>query len=78
MSSCRIRRVRLAPIDARTANSCCRAIPRASNRIETLAHPITSSAITAAKSKTKVPEKRPSTSSFEGDNCNAPVAAKVS
>ena len=64
MSSCRTRRTRLAPIEARTASSCCRAIPRASSRIETLAHPITKSAITATNRSTNVPEKWPSTSSL--------------
>ncbi len=48
-------RRRPAPTAVLTANSCCRAVPRASSRIETFPHPITSSNITAPKSKYSVP-----------------------
>ena len=40
VSSCRIKRPRPAPIDARTASSDCRAAPRASSKPATLTHAI--------------------------------------
>jgi len=40
VSNWRIRRLRPAPTDARTASSCWRAVPRARSRIETFAQPI--------------------------------------
>ena len=73
VSNWRIRRVRLAPTEARTASSCWRAVPRASSRMEALAQPMISSASTAANSSTSVPAKRPSTSSF-----NVTITTRIS
>ncbi len=50
-------RPRLAPIAVRTANSCCRAVPRASSRIDTLPHPIASNRATALNSRYNVPPR---------------------
>src|SRR5580693_3012591 len=41
----------LAPTADRIANSCCRAVPRARSRIETLPQPMASSSATAPKSR---------------------------
>ena len=57
-------RMRLAPIAVLTANSCCRAVPRASSRIETFAHPMASSNITAANTRYSVPPIERRTQSF--------------
>jgi len=54
VSSCRIMRIRPAPTAARTANSCCRSVPRASSKMETLPQPISSSDATAPSSRYKV------------------------
>ncbi len=48
-------RPRCAPIAARTASSCCRAAPRANNRIDTFPHPIASNSVTAPNSRYSVP-----------------------
>jgi hypothetical protein len=45
----------VAPNAARTANSCWRAVPCASSRIDTFPQPIANSTATAPKSKYKVP-----------------------
>ena len=47
------------PREVRTANSCCRAAPRASNRIEALAQPMTSSSTAAANEFATVPRVPP-------------------
>ena len=44
----------LAPTAERIANSCCRAVPRARSRMETLPQPMASSSATAPKSKNLV------------------------
>ena len=54
VSSCRIMRIRPAPTAARTANSCCRSVPRASSKMETLPQPISSSDATAPSNRYKV------------------------
>ena len=51
VSNCRTILPRAAPSAARTASSCCRCVPRASSRIDTLAHPINSSDATAPNSR---------------------------
>ena len=43
------------PHGGRTANSCCRAVPRASSRIDTFPHPIASNSATAPNSRYNVP-----------------------
>ena len=50
MSSCRTRRHRVAPSDARIAISFSRAVARASSMLATLLHAISSSSPTAAAS----------------------------
>ena len=52
--SCLINRPRLAPMAARTANSCAREVPRANSRMDTFAHASRSSNIDAAKIKTRI------------------------
>src|SRR6266436_7762623 len=47
-------RRRPAPMAARTASSCCRSVPRASSRMETLAQPISSREATAPRSRYSV------------------------
>jgi hypothetical protein len=51
VNSCCMMRVRRAPSAARIASSCCRCAPRASNRIDTLAHPISSNDATAPNNR---------------------------
>jgi len=55
VSNCRKMREPSAPIAERTANSCCRAVPRANSRIETFPQPISSNKATAASSRYNVP-----------------------
>ena len=69
-------RRRLAPIAARTANSCCRAVPRASSRIETLPHPIASSSATAPNSRYSVPPSCLTKSSFSPTTWNSKVLVR--
>ena len=55
MSNWRTMRPRLAPMAERTANSCWRAVARASSRMDTLPQPINNSKATAPKSSQSVP-----------------------
>ena len=70
VSNCTPRRRRLAPSEARTASSCCRATARATSRLATLAQAITSTSATAAISTTSERRTGPTTCSCSGTALN--------
>ena len=76
MSNCRTMRRLCAPTAARTANSCCRAVPCASSRIDTLPHPIASSRPTAPNSRYSVPLISLSTHSLSPSTCTLKCSGK--